>query len=50
MKPEELLKLLKENGLEDAAILELLDGAKALLQPENEEEKDEQEVKEMFGL
>ena len=43
MNPEELLKTLKDGGLEDKAIKDLLDGTLALLNG-NEDEKKEKEA------
>lgn len=45
MNPEELLKTLKDGGLEDKAIKDLLDGALALLNGNEDEEKEKEALK-----
>lgn len=45
MNPEELLKTLKDGGLEDKAIKDLLDGALALLNGNEDGEKEKEALK-----
>lgn len=45
MNPEELLKTLKDGGLEDKAIKDLLDGTLALLNGNEDEEKEKEALK-----
>ena len=45
MNPEELLKTLKDSGLEDKAIKDLLDGTLALLNGNEDEEKEKEALK-----
>lgn len=45
MNPEELLKTLKDGGLEDKAIKDLLDGALALLNGNEDKEKEKEVLK-----
>ena len=51
MKPEELLKTLKEGGLDDKAIKDLLDGTLALLKGDDDTEKEERaEASKLLGV
>lgn len=45
MNPEELLKTLKDGGLEDKAIKDLLDGTLALLNGNEDGEKEKEALK-----
>lgn len=45
MNPEELLKTLKDGGLEDKAIKDLLDGTLALLNGNEDGEKEKEDEK-----
>ena len=51
MKPEELLKTLKEGGLDDKAIKDLLDGTLALLKGDDDTENEERaEASKLLGV